>query len=523
MPEVTSPIFYLAGDLSGIQRFVLRVKTAGKAQAKRLRARSFLLELLEHAALWTVQQRFAVAEEDILVRGGGGFLVRVSSAIDVTRLDQLSAHLQRRLWDEFGGQIQLSLGWGSTPMAARSLLEQQKRKPGASVLQHDGRWDSQRWSHPPLDTPCEVCRESAGVQMVQDEDEAALHCRSCLQARKIGQELTRRAWIRAGHGPLRVLDVPFELLESRRPGAWRVGRWIPRHPQSDSPLTFEDLSRRSRGDSRLAVLKADVDDMGVRVGETADADPTLQRLRSFSRDLHEFFSDHMQDLMEQKWPLVYTLYAGGDDLLLIGPWDVMLDFAGALAKAFRAGPVRTHDRLTMSAGVALTPYRVPIRHAVERSEELLESAKGQPGKNRCAALGGDWTWERHDEVITRGKMIADSVDRGGIARGLLHRLLHLAETVEPKERALRAARWSYQIGRNVSHHSETAEFRRWALGAVAHLEDDALIIRAENRRRAEAQDAVAHLEDGAQRVSESAASLRYALLATRMKAGGGTG
>ena len=34
---------YLAGDLSGIQRFVLRVKSAGQAQAKRLRARSLLL------------------------------------------------------------------------------------------------------------------------------------------------------------------------------------------------------------------------------------------------------------------------------------------------------------------------------------------------------------------------------------------------------------------------------------------------------------------------------------------------
>ena len=33
----------LAGDFSG----VLRVKTAGKAQEKRLRARSFLLEVLE--------------------------------------------------------------------------------------------------------------------------------------------------------------------------------------------------------------------------------------------------------------------------------------------------------------------------------------------------------------------------------------------------------------------------------------------------------------------------------------------
>jgi len=49
-----SKAVYLAGDFSGIQRYVLGVKSAGKAQAKRLRARSFLLELFEHAALWTV-------------------------------------------------------------------------------------------------------------------------------------------------------------------------------------------------------------------------------------------------------------------------------------------------------------------------------------------------------------------------------------------------------------------------------------------------------------------------------------
>lgn len=57
---------YLAGDLSGIQRFVLQVKSTGKAQAKRLRARSFLLELVERAALWHVEQRFDATDDDIL-------------------------------------------------------------------------------------------------------------------------------------------------------------------------------------------------------------------------------------------------------------------------------------------------------------------------------------------------------------------------------------------------------------------------------------------------------------------------
>lgn len=49
--KIMAKAVYLAGDFSGIQRFVLGVKSAGKAQAKRLRARSFLLELFEHAAL----------------------------------------------------------------------------------------------------------------------------------------------------------------------------------------------------------------------------------------------------------------------------------------------------------------------------------------------------------------------------------------------------------------------------------------------------------------------------------------
>ena len=499
LTEVNDPM-YLAGDFSGIQRFVLRVKTAGKAQAKRLRARSFLLELLEHAALWHVQKRFEVSEKDILIRGGGGFLVRISSTTDTARIDGLVADLQHMLWDEFAGQIQLAMGWATTPLDARARLERQKRKPAASVLQRDGGWVVERWSQPPLDRPCEVCREFPGMEVIRDEDEEVVHCQSCLEARKIGQELTRRDWMRAGHGALRILDVPFELLNSEQPGAQRIGRWIPRKTESHDPMTFEELSQRSRGDPRLAVLKADVDDMGLRVGEVANIDPSHRLLHSFSRDLHTFFGDRIQEMTSNRWPLIYTLYAGGDDLLMIGPWNVVLDFVGEVMREFQAGPACDYGCLTFSAGIALTPYRVPIRHSVERAEELLESAKGRPGKNRCAALGGDWTWERHGEIIHHGKMIAESVSSNGVARGLLHRLLKLVEASEPGERELRAVRWSYQIARNVPRPRGEAvtvsEFRRWA------------------------QDVLGYLEGEEQRTSEAAVSLRYALLATRSKTGG---
>ena len=488
---------YLAGDLSGIQRFVLQVKSTGKAQAKRLRARSFLLELVERAALWHAEQRFGASDDDVLIRGGGGFLVRVSADADPGALGRLNVDLQRMLWEEFGGEIQFALGWAATPADARADLERRKRQPSRALLQPNGSWEASQMTRPTLGEPCEVCGRFPGLEDVREDDEDRIvrHCRNCLRARRIGADLTRRPWLRMGRGELRVLEVPCELLEERQEGAWRVGRWIPR--AGNTPLTFEDLAHRSRGDSRLAVLKADVDNMGVRVGQIAGEDPSCGRLRSFSRALQRFFAEQMQDAAEQRWPLIYTLYAGGDDLLLVAPWQVMLEFAGALAHEFRRGPAREYGPLTLSAGIALSPYRVPIRHAVERAEILLESAKRQPGKNRCAALGAQWSWDRHREVIDHGKRIADAVEleSGGIHRSLLHRLLQIAVGTT-REGQLRTARWAYQIGRNVPRQrrgepAATEDFRRWVRGAVGYLDDDA------------------------QRVGEAAASLRYALLATR--------
>ena len=178
-----------------------------------------------------------------------------------------------------------------------------------------------------------------------------------------------------------VLDVPFKLLPEQRTNASRVGRWIPR--DDNGALTFQDLARRSCGDSRLAVLKADVDDMGARVAKIAAADPTCEKLRSFSRYLHCFFAEKMQDEAENHWKLIYTVYAGGDDLLLVAPWQIMLDFAGKLAQQFQRGPAREareYGPLTLSAGITLTPYRVPIRHAVEPGRDAAERSERASGK-----------------------------------------------------------------------------------------------------------------------------------------------
>ena len=162
---------YLAGDLSGIQRFVLQVKSTGKAQAKRLRARSFLLELVERAALRHVEQRFDATDDDVLIRGGGGFLVRVSADAEPGALERLNADLQSMLWEEYGGEIQFALGWAATADDARADLERRKRQPGRALLQPNGSWEASELTRPALDEPCEVCGRFPGLEDVREDDE----------------------------------------------------------------------------------------------------------------------------------------------------------------------------------------------------------------------------------------------------------------------------------------------------------------------------------------------------------------
>ncbi len=91
---------------------MLDVKTAGEEQAHWLRARSFLLDLFERAALFELERRFGVSDDDVLVRGGG-FTVRLPANTDTGELEQFAADMQQRLWRETGGEVQFALGWAA--------------------------------------------------------------------------------------------------------------------------------------------------------------------------------------------------------------------------------------------------------------------------------------------------------------------------------------------------------------------------------------------------------------------------
>jgi CRISPR-associated protein Csm1 len=158
--------------------------------------------------------------------------------------------------------------------------------------------------------------------------------------------------------------------------------------------TFAQLADSSSGIKRLGVLRADVDNLGSTFvsgfqrenGEDKYRYVTISRTTTLSRSLSIFFKYYINSLLaegknmllpkDQEKNLV-IVYAGGDDLFLVGAWDEILSAALNIRRAFSQ---YTGDALTLSAGLAVFEPGYPISRMAEETLQLESRAKNHVHK-----------------------------------------------------------------------------------------------------------------------------------------------
>ena len=136
-----------------------------------------------------------------------------------------------------------------------------------------------------------------------------------------------------------------------------------------------------------AVLRGDVDGLGniFTLGLRFDSSGKLKsqgfsitQYATLSAAVDWFFSAWLPALIDREERYrnkVYTVYAGGDDFCLIGPWDTMLDFAQLLRDEFQLY-CGQHPGMHFSAALYLMHGKTPVRFAVERAgDDLDDKAK----------------------------------------------------------------------------------------------------------------------------------------------------
>lgn len=270
--------------------------------------------------------------------------------------------------------------------------------------------------------------------------------------------------------------------------------------ENDEVMTFDDLAKSSckidKGIKRLGVLRLDIDDLGIAFssGFVSDKDKiednlryaTLSRYADLSKDISMFFKVAINkicagdltgcvDFEERAFNIfgiakapkrkVNIIYAGGDDLFLVGAWDEVLEVAIDINRAFKQF---TNGRLTLSAGMAMFSPTYPISKMAEIAGLLVQMSKNRKDKNSIALFGMEtnlkangkpeckhiYTWvdfemkvckEKMNYLLARLSFDGDKFNKLSVGKSLIYRLMDLIQLAD--EDKLNIARFAYVLAR----------------------------------------------------------------------------
>ncbi|MHB1661181.1 MAG: type III-A CRISPR-associated protein Cas10/Csm1 [bacterium] len=199
--------------------------------------------------------------------------------------------------------------------------------------------------------------------------------------------------------------------------------------------TKEEGKEKSIGVSHLAALKGDIDNAGQifingfkKMLESDKEDIyTISRLSMLSRMFDYFFGvwlpyKFLSD--EFEFNSIYTVFAGGDDLFLIGPWNQIIRLSALISdKINELGGY--NKEVHISIGISLASPSVPVYQLADKAEEELEKAKKMAGKNAVTVFGKTVKWDEFYKAFKLEAYFGDLLEEENesVSIGYIYKIL----------------------------------------------------------------------------------------------------
>jgi len=536
-------------DISGIQSFIFEIASEGAL--KSLRARSFYLELLMENTVDELVEAVGVSRANVLYTGGGhAYLLLPNTRAARDAVSKSIEAINAALRGVYGTKLFLALGMQET--CAAVLMGKRAQEAYAAVFQslssQIARNKLSRWKAHDIqalnaaDTAetgreCKIC----GSAMIANEDGICPVCDAFPSISKallaenvvfavlseaippslplfsrtgtrqylvaLSAQEARELMHHSSQVIIRLYGKNHLMAGERLSTKLWMGDYTARNTDG-SIMTTEEMAAKAMGMNRIAVLRADVDNLGAAFTSGFPREYlTISRTATFSRSLSLFFKHYINDILKHPTfrlrgqphsGALTIVYSGGDDVFIIGAWyDVFvaaLDLEHALSQ-YACGA------LTMSAGIAVFDARHPIASMARVAGELEDAAKkhihAKGRKNSVALFGFEaegsdlvcnhlYSWEVFRKEVVGKKLEAlDSFfsaqqDIGG---SFLYKLLALLRA--SGEARMNLARLAYLLARREPGKQATAEekeayarFARDVYGWALNLEDRRQLITA---------------------------------------------
>lgn len=527
----TEPILLLVkGDISGIQSFLYLTGRGGVASG--LKGRSAFLQLLTEAIAEFVLHELNLPPVCLLLASGGHFYL-LAPHNQEERLEQLRAEISQKLLKAFHGDLRALIEW--VPLTTGDLLDPNRISERWDALsQQLGQRKQQLWAELPdaelqsLFTPVQratdaesLCQVCYGEFVRGAIDDGVRKCGRCRSFEELGRQMRRPSalvvqiidpvdppenatWNKALEAfgwqvhvveegrPIPDLSVPAIQISFMPSGfipAQRKEGWsytfrplaTATPPLIEQRLpTFEEIAENSKGAKWLGVLRMDVDSLGSLFAHGLKPHATLSRMATLSRTMRLFFEGYVAHLCEQyaNKKEVYLLYAGGDDLFVVGAWSVLPELAYAIRQAFRE--LIGADHITLSAGIAISHSSTPLYQLAKTALNALdEQAKGyerehngvRRAKDAISFLQTPMGWEEFEQVYGLFQQVCQMVQgadgKPPVPRALIGRLASIAALYARNASHVRQLIRTGKLP--TGRESDLTFYSRWLWQSVYHL------------------------------------------------------
>lgn len=231
---------------------------------------------------------------------------------------------------------------------------------------------------------------------------------------------------------------------------------------------MDSHTEKWQGQVALLTAKGDVDDLGLIFQKGLRA-PTFTKMAALSRMVNAFFAVYLPALCATEYPNTYTVFAGGDDFFLLGPWLSTQKLLERLRMDF-SHYVAENPEITFSVGTITTKPNVPIHMLTTGAEAALDLAKAgvdtdvQRNKNAIVIYGERISWEKWYLLKIADAALQQSIEDYDLSSSYIYNLLYLTdmannESEQRPENYLWRSYFSYRTYRMV---------RKWYRGKDDH-------------------------------------------------------
>lgn len=409
---------FVGGDLSGIQKFLYNISS--KKAAVSLKGRSYYLRQLMETVCADIKQ---AAEDsgtrtvEVIYSSGGKFYLLTDNTPQIVEaVETCAKQAKQNLWEEHKGQLGLNIShvaFRENPDGTVDCQDAFNQKPGylwKKVNADFAHQKNQKYkdlltdSYPNFFDPIPVGGKPkvCAITGVESPD--------CVRMEALSED---------GDGyVLPSVRQQIQLGEELR--------------LQEGFKTFEEYA----GSTDLGILRMDVDGLGKRFIEGFNS---IAEYKTFSNRLVDFFEEETKIIQQEPAfkPYLNIIYAGGDDLFVVGRWDKVIDFAERIRQ--ETNNRFDSDGISISGGIVVVQPKFPISKAAELAGDAENAAKQfhNGEKNAFHMLGKTISWDReYDYVKSFKQQFVSLIEEYDLSKGILHKLM-LYSSIADRNKILR--------------------------------------------------------------------------------------